>query len=139
MITTYNHCNLQKLDRNRARKLAQRVWNFYKSSKCHVEINFVAGTAIMDLHEKYFQKRTLTDVITFNLGTGPEGKEIGEIYICPEFAQNSAQQFNCTFEQEIDRLVVHGMLHFVGFDDSTAEERQQMRRLENRFLDIDEG
>ena len=46
----------------------------------------------------------------------------------------SAKKFKCTLELEIDRLVVHGMLHFVGYDDATSEQRQQMHRLEKKFL-----
>ena len=55
MITTYNHSSQKKLNRNNIRKLAQCVWNHYKTSKCQVEINFVDSEEIIDLHEKYFK------------------------------------------------------------------------------------
>ncbi len=136
MITTYNHSSLKKLNRNSIRKLAQRVWNHYNKKKCLVEINFVDRDAIISLHDQYFQKPSMTDVITFNLGMGPHGKAIGEIYICPEFAEMSAKKYNCSPTEEIARLVIHGMLHFVGFDDATREQRRQMHELENKFLEL---
>ncbi|MCA9731759.1 MAG: rRNA maturation RNase YbeY [Deferribacteres bacterium] len=134
MIQTYIHPHLKKPNRKYLRILAQKVWDSYKKNKCIVSINFVDSKTMIDIHEQYLQDKSNTDVITFNLGIGPDGKEIADIYICTEVAETNAAMFNCSYEDEVARLVVHSMLHFVGYTDETHEKRQQMHQLENHFL-----
>ncbi|KAA3619744.1 MAG: rRNA maturation RNase YbeY [Calditrichaeota bacterium] len=134
MIKTFNHSRRKHLNRKYLRILAQKVWDNYKKNRCIVSINFVDNDSMTALHKKYLQKNSDTDVITFNLGPGPQGKEIGDIYICPDVAELNAQKFSCPVDEELARLVVHGMLHFVGFDDASPEDRQEMHLLENKFL-----
>lgn len=91
--------------------------------------------AIIELNQHYFSKSIPTDVISFNLGADPSGHEIGDIYICADVADENSVRFSCTFNEEIARLVVHGMLHFVGFEDDTPERKEHMHHLENKFLE----
>ena len=94
---------------------------------------FVDDTYLADLHNRYLDDPSKTDVITFNLG---EDKIEGEIYISHDRAFIQAGTYNVTFEEEIVRLMVHGVLHLAGYDDLREEERQKMKLEESRLLDL---
>jgi rRNA maturation RNase YbeY len=58
----------------------------------------------------------------------------GEIYISVEQAKAQAKQYNVSLMNEVLRLVSHGMLHLVGYDEDTVENKNEMHRLENLYL-----
>ena len=58
----------------------------------------------------------------------------GEIYICVPIAKENAEIYREPYEREIARLVIHGGLHLIGYDDDTEERRTKMKDLENRYL-----
>lgn len=84
------------------------------------------------LNNNYLNHYYPTDVITFSFNE--EGTVNGEVYINPKMAAENAKTFHTTTENEIDRLIVHGILHLVGHDDGTEKERAQMRKLEDKYL-----
>jgi len=94
---------------------------------------FVDDTYLAGLHERYLDDPSKTDVITFNLG---EDKIEGEIYISHDRAFLQASTYNVTFEEEIVRLMIHGLLHLAGYDDLHEEEREKMKLEESRLLDL---
>ncbi len=94
---------------------------------------FVTDDYLRDLHRQYLDDDSYSDVMTFNLGDGPEVE--GEIYISVDRARIQAAEYGVALEEEIARLIVHGLLHLQGYDDRTEAERQQMRKLEDRFLE----
>lgn len=94
---------------------------------------FVDDSYLADLHERYLDDPSKTDVITFNLG---EDKIEGEIYISHERAFMQASTYNVTFDEEIIRLMIHGVLHLAGYDDLQEEEQSKMRLEESRLLDL---
>lgn len=58
----------------------------------------------------------------------------GEIFVCPEVAEQQARQYRTTIARELDLLVIHGLLHLVGYDDTTKAQRVVMRREERRMM-----
>ena len=82
----------------------------------------------------FFNQDVLTDVIAFNLED--KGKPIeGEIYISLNRVKENAEEFNEEFINELKRVMIHGCLHLIGFDDGTNEEKKEMTYLENKYLD----
>lgn len=81
-----------------------------------------------------------TDVVSFPLGEDAAARrEVdGEVYVDLDTAAERAPEFGVTMEHEALRYVVHGLLHLLGLDDATEEERAAMRRLEDRYV-RDEG
>lgn len=74
-----------------------------------------------------------TDIITFPY---TEGQIVSsELWICTPQVRKNALSFNQTFEEEMHRVVFHGILHLVGYDDHLPEEVAQMRRAENHYLE----
>jgi rRNA maturation RNase YbeY len=88
------------------------------------------------LHEKnvaYLQHDTLTDVITFNYAEQPKTIE-GEIYISVERVRENAIHYQSLFKEELARVMIHGVLHLIGYKDETPAEERAMRTKEDNYI-----
>ena len=74
-----------------------------------------------------------TDIITFNY-SGSKDLIDGEIFISTEDAESNAKKYNVSFNEEILRLVIHGILHLLGLNDKNRSEKLEMKRYENKLL-----
>ena len=86
-----------------------------------ISVTFCSMTAIAELNQKYLNQEGSTDVIAFNLGEG--NRPLGDVYICPEIARRSAEEYGVSPREELLRLVVHGVLHVLGYDHPEGPER----------------
>lgn len=81
---------------------------------------------------EYLNHDTLTDIISFDYSMG---KQIhGEIYISIERVKENALEFNESFDNELKRVIIHGILHFMGYKDKSPEEEKSMRNKENETI-----
>jgi rRNA maturation RNase YbeY len=96
----------------------------------------VVGEAEMTrLNETFLHHAGSTDVITFDYADPQQpGRLAGEIFVCLDEARVQARRFRTTWESELVRYVVHGVLHLCGQDDRQPVARKQMKRIENRVL-----
>ena len=85
------------------------------------------------LNLEFLNHDTLTDIITFDYSVGKELH--GDVYISIERVRDNASDFKVTFEQELGRVMVHGILHLCGYKDKTDKEKLQMRSKENHYLE----
>ena len=86
------------------------------------------------LNVKFLEHNTLTDIISFDNSLG---KQIhGEIYISIDRVRENANDFSESFEDELHRVIIHGMLHFCGYKDKTKDEELLMREKENTSLKV---
>ena len=93
---------------------------------------FVDDAYLLNLNKQFLQHDTLTDIISFDNSLG--NLISGEIYISIPRVQENACLYKQTFADELHRVMIHGVLHFIGFHDKTEEQRSQMRELENNAL-----
>ena len=84
------------------------------------------------LNIEYLDHDTLTDIITFPYSEPPNIE--GDIFISIDRVRDNAQDFNVAFEQELHRVMAHGVLHLCGFGDKTPEEQNIMRQKEDEAL-----
>ncbi len=93
---------------------------------------------VRDLNREWLGHDYETDVVSFPLDDAAlaEGLVDGEIYVDLDTAAERAPDFATSFENEALRYVIHGLLHLMGYDDSTGEKREAMRRLEDRYLRV---
>lgn len=98
-----------------------------------LELNFISSTEIQDINKKYLSHDYSTDIITFNYSDSQKTID-GEIFISIDDAKQNAKKFKVSFIEEIGRLILHGILHLIGYDDLTPEERKKMKIIENRLL-----
>ncbi len=93
---------------------------------------FVDDVFLSEMHNRYLSDPSETDVITFNLG---EAAVEGEIYISTDRASAQAEQYGTPAEEEIIRLIIHGLLHLKGYDDIDEQERLEMKKEENQLTE----
>jgi len=98
-------------------------------------INLVLSTDLHlnELKKKYFNKDHLTDVITFNLEDDKSYID-GEIYISMDRIIDNSNQFKCNINDELKRIIIHGVLHLFGYDDSDKIKKNNMTSLENYYM-----
>ena len=84
------------------------------------------------MNEKYLKHNTLTDIITFDYSE--KGKLSGDIFISIERVKENAGSFNTTLNQELGRVMAHGVLHLSGYKDKTPEDKRIMRSKEDFYL-----
>ncbi len=94
---------------------------------------FCSDRYLYKLNKKYLQHNTLTDVITFDYTQGTR-MIVADVYISIERVQENANNFKVPFYEELSRVLIHALLHMVGYNDKTPKEKQQMRNKENEYL-----
>jgi probable rRNA maturation factor len=99
------------------------------------EINFVLcdDDFLAEINVKYLKNNTLTDIITFPM-MEDESVISGDIFISLPRIQENAKNFRQKIEEELHRVMIHGILHLLGYGDSSAEEKKAMTRKENFYL-----
>jgi probable rRNA maturation factor len=90
-----------------------------------IAVVLVSDRRMTDIHRRFMSINEPTDVITF---------QHGEIVVCVDSAERFGREYRRTTLEEIQLYVIHGLLHLAGFDDRTAKQAQQMRRLQERLF-----
>ena len=107
-----------------------------KKEKCkigHIAYIFCSDDYLHNINIKFLEHDTYTDIITFDYS---EGKLLnGEIYISTDRVRDNAAVFGVTFDEEVSRVMVHGLLHLTGYNDKKKPEKETMRSRENLHLE----
>jgi rRNA maturation RNase YbeY len=101
------------------------------------QINFIfcSDKYLNKANLKYLQHDTFTDIITFD--TSEKQIEIsGDIFISIERVRDNAKSYKVLFTNELHRVMIHGILHLIGYNDKTKEEKVIMRRKEDYYLSL---
>ena len=96
---------------------------------------FCSDEYLHKINVDYLDHDTLTDIITFD-NSEDESTIEGDIFVSIERVKENSQTLNTVFDEEIKRVIVHGLLHLCGYDDHSIEEKTEMRRLENKYISI---
>jgi rRNA maturation RNase YbeY len=96
-------------------------------------ITFYDDPGLLEINRKFLNHDDLTDIITFPYSANPIQ---AEIFISVDRVKENAAKFETTFENELHRVMVHGVLHMCGYSDKTNAQRQQMREKEDSSLDL---
>jgi rRNA maturation RNase YbeY len=114
-------------------ELVEAVLRDEKVEPSYVGIILSRRDAIHEMNRDFLQHDYPTDVLSFPIAEDKRALE-GEVYVDLDMAAERASEFGDSFRREAARYVVHGVLHLVGHDDATTEERARMTVLENRYL-----
>lgn len=100
------------------------------------EINYILcdDTFLSTLNKQYLKHTALTDIITFDYST--RKKINAEIYISIDRVRANAATYKVSLSEELRRVMIHGVLHCIGFTDKTKRTRAVMRRMENKYLQL---
>ncbi|TAE39751.1 MAG: rRNA maturation RNase YbeY [Runella slithyformis] len=96
---------------------------------------FCSDEYLLGVNRQYLNHDFYTDIITFDNGE-IEGEIEGDIFVSIERVRENATEFKKTFEEELKRVLVHGVLHLSGYGDKTEEEEKTMREKENFYLHL---
>ena len=94
---------------------------------------FCSDEYLHKINLEYLDHDTYTDIITFDNSEDESSLE-GDIFISIERVRENSQTLNTVFEEELKRVIIHGLLHLCGYDDHTPEDKAEMRRLESEFI-----
>jgi len=103
--------------------------------KCNgINYIFCSDEYLHKINLQYLQHDTYTDIITFDQAEYEDELE-GDIFVSIERVKENAQLQGTTFDNEIARVLVHGLLHLIGYDDLTDEQEAQMREKETFYIE----
>jgi probable rRNA maturation factor len=119
-------------------RLLQQITNSLLRESIEAEefelcIHLVGAKEMAHINWEFLQHDGSTDVITFSHADGTNDLR-GEVFICLDDAVKQSREFRTTWQSELVRYVVHGVLHLVGHDDLKPAARRKMKREENRLL-----
>ena len=98
-----------------------------------LSISFINSSELKEVNKKYLKHDFNTDVITFNYSK--QVNEIdGEILISFEDARLNARKYKTNYNKEINRLMVHGILHLLNYDDNNKKNKAIMKQMENKLI-----
>ncbi|NOQ26011.1 MAG: rRNA maturation RNase YbeY [Bacteroidales bacterium] len=104
-----------------------------KSELGIINFIFTSDNYLLEINKQYLSHNYFTDIITFNYCE--ENTINGDIYISITTVKNNSRHFNVTFIEELHRVMIHGILHLIGYEDKTDEEKVKMREKENLYLE----
>lgn len=97
-----------------------------------LSISFISSSQLREINRKYLKHDYNTDIITFNYSK--KIKEIdGEILISLGEAKRNSKIFKVSYTKELSRLVIHGILHLLKFDDNNRKNKKNMKEIENKL------
>ncbi len=97
-----------------------------------ISVVFCSDAYLLEINRRYLQHDYFTDIITFDYTEG--GRISGDLMISVDTVRANAETFGTPFEEELDRVIIHGVLHLLGYGDKSGEEARKMRELENKYL-----
>lgn len=100
-----------------------------------IQVVFCDDEYVLEINRKYLNHNTYTDIITFNYNDEYEGIG-GDIFISLPRVKENAQQFGIQFDEELHRVIIHGILHLLGYDDQDNTSTLEMRSKENYYLSL---
>ena len=121
-------------DENKVSKWIESI--ILKNKKELGEINyiFIIDEKILEINQEYLKHDYYTDIITFDYCVGDLVS--ADIFISIETVESNSYKFETSFQQELMRVIIHGVLHLLGYNDSDEENRQLMRKKENEALSL---
>ena len=97
-----------------------------------ISVIFCSDAYLLDMNKKYLGHDYFTDIITFDYS---EGELLsGDLFISVDTVRSNAAFYSAEFDDELDRVIVHGILHLIGYDDHSEEEFAAMKEKENYYL-----
>ena len=99
-----------------------------------VNIIFCSDNYLLDINMKYLQHDYFTDIITFDYCEGDTLS--GDLFISIDRVGDNAKTFNVSRETELLRVMIHGVMHLVGYDDQTDEQEAEIHRMEDFYIDV---
>lgn len=124
--------------------LVEKILKILKYSDFDISITFVTQPVMREYNKKYRQKDSVTDILSFPYHPStraglrlrvknPDDKNLGDIICAPVYIKRAAIQLGISYEARLQELIIHGILHLLGYDHETDTQYRQMARHESRI------
>lgn len=118
-----------RIDKRLFQNIAKRVLKGENKGELIVSLGLVGPREIKRLNWKYRKKNRPTDVLSFLY------EDSGEIVLCPKIIRQNAKLFKTSFKKELNRILIHGLLHLAGYDhEGSKAEAERMREKESYYF-----
>jgi probable rRNA maturation factor len=135
-LTLRNQVRAQPIDLRLLRRILQKLLrDLLGVREWELGIYILGAQEMTRLNETFLRHQGVTDVITFNYAEGPKADPIhGEVVVCVHEARVQAKRFATSWQKELVRYIVHGVLHLQRYKDRRKADRLKMKRRENQLL-----
>ena len=120
-------------EKERIKKWIEETINSEGKKGETINIVLTSNENIRSLNRKYLKRNYRTDIITFNYNR--DNIISGDLFLNPDTIRKNAGKFKKNFSEEILRVIIHGVLHLIGYNDENNKEKLVMREKEDFFLD----
>lgn len=118
-----NNLTASKIDEEFLTGVVKKVLKKENRKEMELSLVFVGQARMRKLNKKYHKKNRVTDVLSF-------GDDLNEIVICLREVKKNAKRFNSTFKKELARVLIHGILHLLGY-----EQGEKMQKKEDYYIE----
>lgn len=133
----FNNQNIKFFLKNKTILKQWIIKSIEKEKRKSGEINFIfcSDDDLLEINQHYLKHDTYTDIITFDYSKENKTQPIsGDIFISIDRVEENAKKFSKSFENELHRVLIHGILHLLGFSDKTKKTKAAMTRQEDECL-----
>tara|TARA_R110001599_G_scaffold160515_1_gene348307 strand:- start:19238 stop:19666 length:429 start_codon:yes stop_codon:yes gene_type:complete len=114
----------------------ERIAESENTSIEEISYIFCTDDYLLKINQEYLDHDYYTDIITFDNRDSPEDPIESDIFVSIDRVTENATDQNVSFEHELNRVLAHGLLHLIGYNDKTEEEQQLMREKEEAYLSL---
>lgn len=125
---------MPRISRGLVREWVKRVAESYGCTENGIGYIFCDDDRIIEVNRQFLGHDYYTDIITFDFSSGR--KISGELYISLDTVKSNSEKFATSYEEELHRVIIHGVLHLCGINDKGPGERAIMEAAENRALEM---
>ena len=129
----YDNTEQPNIDENWVRSVCENILMDNNQDEASITFIFSNDDKLRKLKKEYFGEDVFTDTISFNLEEESDPIE-GEVYISLERVSENAHTFQQDFITEYKRVIIHGCLHLLGYNDELPEDKTKMTELEEKYL-----
>jgi len=122
-----------RVDKSIVDNFIEKLQKHLKFSIQSLELNFVGSETILEINKNHLDHHTTTDIITFNYSEENDSFD-AEIFISLPDALDNSKKYGVTLDNELGRLIIHGLLHLLGYDDTIASKKRKMKTKENELI-----
>lgn len=131
----YENIDFRIDNENKIESLIEKCLDEENKAACKLNYIFTNDEKILEINKKYLNHDYFTDVITFDYSDKFRIK--GDIFISVDTVKSNSEKFNVDFNEEMKRVIIHGLLHLCGYNDKFEEEKKKMTERENYYLQLE--
>ncbi len=126
--------NLPPMKRRKITNWIKMVADSYQKKAGDIAFIFCSDEKILEINNQYLKHDYYTDIITFDYSE--DDTISGDLFISLDTVKSNADQFGADYNTELNRIIIHGVLHLCGINDKAPGEREHMTECENKALSL---